>query len=335
MSIKRRDFLFGLTAFLGSLDSLQNSLGESIAMADKSTAKPLANRKGTAFNFNSSATDYDAENAYAFALISQLVYEPFNESETQKAEVVKTAKNWGYDDVYFFHNENNEINDSEALVLVNAESVVVAFRGSEKDSRDWGNNARFKKVNYLGGNVHRGFLKAFTDVWTIEDDDTQMLMKDRVRKEMQGTQRSLWFTGHSLGGAMAILAAASWAIQESSAGKVSGVYTYGQPRVGDQTFTNKFNPPLRSNTFRVINNNDVVARIPNIGYTDVGQVKYFDEDGDLYDESDLNRFTKFLTRLEGRLKDLGSPSSDGIKDHNLGEEYIPHLKAKRPNSMTV
>ncbi|KAI9131262.1 hypothetical protein ON05_026830 [Acaryochloris sp. CCMEE 5410] len=65
------------------------------------------------------------------------------------------------------------------------------------------------------------------------------------------------------------------------------------------------------------------------------QVKYFDEDGSLYDESNLNRFTKFLTRLEGRLKDLGSPSSDGIKDHNLGEEYIPHLKAKRPNSMTV
>lgn len=335
MFLKRRNFLLGLTAFLGSFDYLQNSFGESIAMADKNTAKPLANSTGEAFSFNSFATDYDAKDAYALALISQLVYKPFNESETQKAEVVKTAQNWGYDDVYFFHNENEEINDSEALVLVNAESVVVAFRGSEKDSRDWGNNAKFKKVKYLGGNVHRGFLKAFTDVWTIEDDETQVMMKDRVRQEMQNTPRSLWFTGHSLGGAMAILAAATWELQDSSAGKVSGVYTYGQPRVGDQTFTNKFNPRLSSKTFRVINNNDVVSRIPNIGYKDVGQVKYFDEDGDLYDESDLNRFTKFLTRLEGRLKDLGSPSSDGIKDHNLGNEYIPHLKAKLLNQMTI
>ncbi|WP_299492502.1 lipase family protein [Acaryochloris sp. IP29b_bin.137] len=338
MFLKRRDFLLGSTAFLGSFYFLQKSSEELVAMADSSAIETIKINKADKFYFNSKATDYNAENSYSLALISQLVYRKFDKDPAEKLAVQETAKNWGYDDVYFFHNEYEEVGkkkDSEAIILVNSDSIIVAFRGSETDPEDWKNNAKFKKEEYLGGHVHRGFLKAFTDVWYVKDDDTQVKMEDRLRKEMQGNKRTLWITGHSLGGAMAILAAASCKLSDSNHLEVSGVYTYGQPRVGDLNFEAVFDPQLKTKTFRVVNNNDIVARIPNINYEHVGTLKFINSSGNVINEEALSWLQKTSSRVIGRFHDFGKSGTDGINDHRLNEEYIPKLKAQLSTRSTV
>lgn len=288
----------------------------------------IDNSKKDNFPFNSNTTDYDSGNAYSLSLVSQLVYRRFREDPLDKLLVQNQAESWGFDDVYFFYNEYNEIGakkDSEAIVLINSESIIVAFRGSENDSEDWKNNAKFRQQNHLVGKVHRGFYKAFTDVWLVKDDDTQIEMEDRLLKEMKGNKRTLWLTGHSLGGAMATLAAASCKFSESNRLNVSGVYTYGQPRVGDIDFATKYNFQLKEKTFRIVNNNDVIARIPNVDYEHVGTLKFINSRGDISDE-DLSWLRTIYSLFTGRFQDFGKRGTAGIIDHSLHEDYIPKLR---------
>jgi predicted lipase len=65
-------------------------------------------------------------------------------------------------------------------------------------------------------------------------------------------------TGHSLGGSLAILAAADLA---KTHGKIEQVYTFGQPRVGNAAFASHYQS-LVSNTFRLIDFADIVPHVP-------------------------------------------------------------------------
>lgn len=53
--------------------------------------------------------------------------------------------------------------------------------------------------------------------------------------------------------------------------KISGVYTFGCPRVGDRDFAERYNTMLVKRTFRFINRTDPVTRVPRWGYKHVGK----------------------------------------------------------------
>jgi hypothetical protein len=71
-------------------------------------------------------------------------------------------------------------------------------------------------------------------------------------------------TGHGLGGAFAILAATDI---KSLYQSTDAVYTFGQPRVGNDAFASYYAKYL-PDTYRVINNADIVPHLPatNAGY---------------------------------------------------------------------
>ena len=67
--------------------------------------------------------------------------------------------------------------------------------------------------------------------------------------------RKIWFTGHSLGAALATLAASSFS-------QTQGICTFGCPLVGDDVFARTFASQVGGRSFRYVNNLDVVTHVP-------------------------------------------------------------------------
>ncbi|KAJ7539493.1 hypothetical protein O6H91_11G096300 [Diphasiastrum complanatum] len=188
---------------------------------------------------------------------------------------------------------------------VDANVVVVAFRGTEPfNTYNWSTDFDFSwyKLPTLG-RVHVGFLEALglgdrNDLTTFaqihrklsrldsmqpdeslsglsEDviaDDEKLLAFDVVTKQVTDILQSnknakLYITGHSLGGALACLySALLFCKQEDQVtDRIDGVYTYGQPRVGDKEFARYVDKKLCSPVnryFRVVYCSDMVPRVP-------------------------------------------------------------------------
>lgn len=132
---------------------------------------------------------------------------------------------------------------------------IIALRGTQTNN-EWINNASSRQVNFRTrepqyGRVHRGFQTAYEKVIT------------QIRRAVQQLNPALplYVTGHSLGGAVAIMTAANLTFDNSVPRGRTHVYTYGSPRVGDPTFARFYNG-LLPNTFRVVNLADTVPITP-------------------------------------------------------------------------
>ena len=102
--------------------------------------------------------------------------------------------------------------------------ACVAFRGTEPTQwSDIKADLKIRKVKCPTGFVHRGFRDALNEVWY---DVTQWLVKQK--------KEHVFFTGHSLGGALATLASSRWNTPTTH------LYTFGSPRVGGKGFVKSF-----------------------------------------------------------------------------------------------
>ena len=129
--------------------------------------------------------------------------------------------------------------------------AVVSFRGTQQ-VRDWMTNLKADKlavrsdqpgISKTLGHVHKGFNQAFKSV------------EPQIHRCLRGVEDyPLYFTGHSLGGALATLA--TW----YTAGKRQAArYTFGAPRVGDSRLLERFRTPI----YRVVNGADPYPRLRN------------------------------------------------------------------------
>lgn len=205
---------------------------------------------------------YDPDNAYYMCEASQLVY-------TDEAKNIEQYKQWGFSDVKFFSDPHI---DTQVAVATTDSVITVTFRGSES-LQDWLSDASIVLVPTPMGYVHAGFLNALNAVWDG--------VKNTV-EEFGGKSKSLIISGHSLGAALSTLCAARFEIENDHI--PSCVYNYGSPRVGGVSFYRKFSSTEVSKFFwRVVNNNDIVCKIPtNLnGYLHVGKLVYIDSDGNI------------------------------------------------------
>jgi len=170
---------------------------------------------------------YDAANARSLAGFASAAYQPQPQFSGWKTTVVASRAT-----------------DTRALIACDGEDCVAAFRGTQ-DLRNWLTDLDCAYTRLGNMRVHRGFYEALESVRTDLEAGIQATHYQR-----------LWLTGHSLGGALAMLCARAWK------GAVEGVYTFGQPRVGDAAFCALYDSALKSRTFRVIHADDIVARVP-------------------------------------------------------------------------
>src|SRR6185436_15370710 len=120
-------------------------------------------------------------------------------------------------------------------------------------------------VHGTHGLVHAGFRNALERVWTPLVEKLTPL----------AGSRSVWFSGHSLGAALATLAADRFPA-------TAGVCTLGSPRVGDRAFAAAFDARFGARALRYVNDSDVVTHVPPplpLPYAHVGELRQITPEG--------------------------------------------------------
>lgn len=130
-----------------------------------------------------------------------------------------------------------------------ANNTYVAIRGTQ-DLANWITNLKVKheKAPWTGwGHTEGGFTEQYMKC-------SREVLKGVADAQAGGT---LYVTGHSLGAAMATLAAADLVV----AGHTPILYTLASPRTGDLEFRKKFEQEIRE-AWRIANSEDVVTTVP-------------------------------------------------------------------------
>jgi hypothetical protein len=149
----------------------------------------------------------------------------------------------------------------------------------------------------IGCLVHDGFLNSFK---ILEKDIYNMLKYMTYKLSNEGvTIGTLYFTGHSLGGAMANIAAYDFSIRRNSKDKefkylreiqTISLITFGAPKVGNKEFAEFMNANnILTDNIRVVYGIDVVVTIPNenpfLKYQTSGDLIYYKQQ--LFDQPDV------------------------------------------------
>lgn len=195
--------------------------------------------------FDPGASGYNQNNALWLAELSRLVYRHDHEENDPPPQPTQTAilEKAGCTRRQFF---NSSITGTQALLAEFGGATpfaVLAFRGTEQEPEDFITDLNIGRLRHRDGkiDVHAGFAEALDSVW----------------RELEAALKELccpvFYTGHSLGAALATLTAARRA--------PAALYTFGSPRVGDSDFVNSLKH-LADIVHRVVDDQDVVTTLP-------------------------------------------------------------------------
>jgi len=222
------------------------------------------------------------------------------------------------------------VSDLQAVILGGKTSIVVAFRGTRPSQLlDWMVDFEILQTPFTKyfsspsvGGVHDGFARLLARGW-------KRILAEVIRFQDNG--QTLWITGHSLGGALAALATAAFTF--SARMPVNGLYTFGQPRVGDLPFCTQCDSHFGNVTFRFVNDKDIVTRVPprivpNIPlpefYGHFGTLRYFDAEGNLH--ADDHWWNAFLIGVDVGFEGMEKLLSGPIADHDLLDGYAAKIE---------
>ncbi|RKT88539.1 triacylglycerol lipase [Saccharopolyspora antimicrobica] len=262
--------------------------------------------------FDHTVSDYQLPHAYWLARAAKLAY-------SDEATIRDTVREWGFDRCEYFHAELDSsfpIEDTQAYAAGSDRMIVVAFRGTEPAKiKDWLSDANALVAPGPAGKglVHEGFSRALDSIYSQ--------VRDAVQR-FRDAEQTLWFTGHSLGGALAMLASARMYF-ESPQLLPDGVYTFGQPRTCDRFLAGPYDDAFPSRVFRFVNNNDLVAQLPPEPFHHVAAIRYFGADGKLRER--MTVAGGLTDRVKGFTSDAFAPASDGVRDHQV-DRYVDLLE---------
>jgi len=282
--------------------------------------------------------DWSISNAIHMMKLSYAVY-----AGTTDIERGLPKEDWGITERlvseagYTFHKieDRKGLNEPNAMVCSDENNVFLIFRGTEPSSwRQWATDAdTFKSPFLVGqtsiGKAHNGFLSQVELIW-------EKIVASLKEVGRDSHPRQLFVGGHSLGAGMSQIACTKLLFEDQNL-HPTAIYNFGCPRALNTNGADFYDERLASRTYRVVNNNDIVCRIPLKkrtfsfagghsfigGFSHVGQPRYLTADG------------KLLNRIPGRrgfrgvLKRLASLDKLDFATDHLPDHYLDSLSALR------
>ena len=201
--------------------------------------------------------EYDGKMAWVLAEVSRLIYNPDESARHHFLEKVGLRER-----IYFDQNGTQGAIVEGSKKASNEPVSILVFRGTS-EIKDWITNLRVIPQEWAqGGLVHQGFARAFDIVW-----------RD-LREFILSVEHPIFYTGHSLGAALATLAA--------SRKRPFALYTFGSPRVGDAEFGKALSGIAH---YRIVNNSDVTTILPPplgfLNFQHFGELRYINRDSSM------------------------------------------------------
>ncbi|KAJ9179491.1 hypothetical protein P3X46_011273 [Hevea brasiliensis] len=298
-------------------------------------------------------------------MASKLVYE----NEKVIKNVVENHWKMHFEAFYNCWNENQKESNTQVFMFTDkpkdANLIVISFRGTEPfNAQDWSTDFDFSWYEVPKvGKLHIGFLEAMGlgcrgDANTFQNHlqrkhtSFMHLNGESVGSFMEMAKKSAYYavsmklknllrehknakfvvTGHSLGGALAILFPCVLAIQEETEmiHRLLNIYTFGQPRIGDVhlgTFMEAhLNYPV-NRYYRVVYCNDMVPRVPFddkiFAFKHFGVCLYYDSRyfGRFMDDEPNRNFFGLKHVIPMRLNALWEIFRSFVISHTHGPEY--------------
>lgn len=203
--------------------------------------------------FATDALEFDRANAWWLSELSRLIYvKGDKEIDFERQTEIRNGflRKIGLKEHWFHNGEHVQCAIVRTMSGCGENFSVLVFRGTQGKVSNWAFNLATGLSPWpSGGNVHRGFKLLLMEAW------------DAIEQQLQKLSAPVYYTGHSLGGALAVLAA--------SLKKPAAVYTFGSPRMGNREFVDSIR---HVNIYRVVNPRDIVACVPPIpGIIHVGE----------------------------------------------------------------
>jgi pimeloyl-ACP methyl ester carboxylesterase len=243
---------------------------------------PPSSLSDVALPFHPGDSSFNRTNALYLAHASEIAYD--------RAPAAAASRRLGLKTVAFHH----KVVRTRGFFGVCDTHAVLAFRGTDPVTLpSWLADVVAKLVDRAeyNGRVHQGFSSVLRRTWrTIET----------ILHEVQ--DKPLFLTGHSMGGALSVLAACRLA---KIGRPPAAVYTFGAPRVGDLTFCAGYGLP----TYRIVNCLDIVPELPLASLK-----RLLPEKSPFVSEKVLDKFTQMADRAGyyGHVKMLVYIDRDGV-----------------------
>ena len=198
-------------------------------------------------------------------------------------------------------------------------SVYLGFRGAQTARLKWV-SARIMLRRYTSSNGNLRRLRVHAGFRDLYEASRINFIKSLYSTAMKYPEYKIIFSGHSMGGAIAVLAALDFT-ELYGLGERTSVFTYGQPRVGNSKFCAYLEQqPFYPRYYRIVKQGDPVAAIPGIslGYADCGNIVE-------YKESNDTEFCKGTSDQDcGRARLAGSK----IDDHDYYRRWIGNCNSQ-------
>jgi len=227
--------------------------------------------------------ELDLQKANKFAQMADIAYKDL--------EAKIPYMGMGYDNHRFLEKDG-----AQCHIVWDGSEMVLCFRGTEPDelSDVLADLNAIPRKSMTDGWVHSGFRGELDKLWEMITP-----LVDKYK------DRDLYICGHSLGAAMATLAA-------SRIPRTTELYTFGSPRVGTCSFVKANKIPH----WRFVNNNDIVTRVPLalMGYKHHGKLCYINHYGKI-------RKMTLWQRIKDKFRGYRDGLLDGAKDHSM-KNYV-------------